>query len=50
MATHLAGSVVLLAIAALPLWPHSRAWGWAPAGGLALLALLLGLLHHGNVI
>jgi hypothetical protein len=26
----------LLVVAALPLWPWSRGWGWAPAGMLAM--------------
>ena len=26
----------LLVVAALPAWPWSRGWGWAPAGMLAM--------------
>lgn len=26
----------LLVVAAAPLWPWSRGWGWAPAGMLAM--------------
>ncbi len=28
--------VALLLLAAVPLWPWSRGWGWAPAGILAM--------------
>jgi hypothetical protein len=28
--------VTLLVIAAVPVWPWSRGWGWAPAGMLAM--------------
>lgn len=35
--------LALLVLAALPVWPWSRGWGWAPAGmltmGLATLVL-----------
>ena len=42
--------LVLLLIGAIPTWPHSRSWGYAPSGGLGLLLvivlvlLLLGVL------
>lgn len=26
--------LVLLLIGAIPSWPHSRGWGYAPSGGL----------------
>jgi hypothetical protein len=31
--------IILLAliIGAIPTWPHSRAWGYGPSGGLGLL-------------
>jgi hypothetical protein len=28
--------IAVLVIVALPLWPWSRGWGWAPAGMLAM--------------
>ncbi len=28
--------IALLLLAALPVWPWSRGWGWAPAGMLAM--------------
>jgi hypothetical protein len=35
--------LVLLLIGALPAWPHSRNWGYAPSGiaGIVVLILLL---------
>jgi hypothetical protein len=36
--------LVLMLIGALPTWPHSRAWGYYPSGGLGLILLILLLL------
>lgn len=38
--------LVLILIGALPAWPHSRNWGYAPSGvtGLVVLILLVMLL------
>lgn len=36
--------LVLLLIGAVPSWPHSRGWGYAPSGGLGLLLLILVIL------
>lgn len=36
--------LVLLLLGALPSWPHSRGWGYAPSGGLGLLTLILVVL------
>ena len=34
--------VLLLAlVGSLPTWPHSREWGYAPSGGLGLVAVIL---------
>lgn len=41
--------VLILLIAALPTWPHSRSWGYYPSGGLGtvlLIVLILMLLGH----
>lgn len=41
--------VILLLIGALPTWPHSRSWGYAPGGVLGLvlvILLILVLLGH----
>ncbi len=36
--------LVLILIGAFPTWPHSRSWGYAPSGGLGLIAALLIIL------
>jgi len=36
--------VVLMLLGALPTWPHSRQWGYAPTGGLGLVLLILIIL------
>jgi len=33
--------LVLLLIGALPSWPHSANWGYAPSGGLGLVLLVI---------
>jgi hypothetical protein len=33
--------VLLLLVGALPTWPHSRNWGYAPSGGLGLVLVVL---------
>lgn len=33
--------LVLLLIGAIPSWPHSRGWGYAPSGGIGLLLVVL---------
>ncbi|WAC71381.1 DUF3309 family protein [Roseateles sp. SL47] len=33
--------LILLLIGALPTWPHSRAWGYYPSGGLGLVVVIL---------
>jgi Protein of unknown function (DUF3309) len=33
--------VILLLVGALPTWPHSRSWGYAPTGGIGLVLLIL---------
>jgi Protein of unknown function (DUF3309) len=36
--------LILLLIGAFPSWPHSRAWGYYPSGGLGLIVLILVIL------
>ena len=50
MATILLIVLVLLVIGALPTWPHSRNWGYAPSGvaGLIVVVLLI-LLRTGRL-
>ena len=33
--------VVLLLVGAIPAWPHSRGWGYAPSGVLGLIVVVL---------
>jgi len=42
--------LVLLLVGALPSWPHSRGWGYAPSGGLGLvLVVVIVLLLMGRI-
>jgi hypothetical protein len=36
--------LVLLLLGALPVFPHSRSWGYAPSGGLLTVLLVVLLL------
>jgi len=36
--------LVLMLIGAVPSWPHSRAWGYGPSGGIGLILLVLLIL------
>ena len=36
--------LVLLLIGAIPTWPHSRSWGYAPSGGLGLVLIVVVVL------
>ena len=33
--------LVMLLIGAIPSWPHSRGWGYAPSGGLGIVLLIV---------
>lgn len=44
MSTILIVILVLLLVGALPTWPHSRSWGYAPGGLLGLVLLILIIL------
>jgi hypothetical protein len=42
--------LVLALLGAIPAWPHSRSWGYAPSGGVGLLVVILVvLLVTGNI-
>lgn len=41
MGTLLLIILILLLIGALPAWPYSRDWGYAPGGGLGLIVVIL---------
>lgn len=36
--------LILLLVGAIPAWPHSRSWGYAPSGGLGLVLIILLIL------
>lgn len=50
MGTILLIILVLLLLGALPAWPYSRDWGYAPGGGLGLiLIIVLVLVFMGRI-
>lgn len=36
--------LILMLLGAIPAWPHSKNWGYAPSGGLGLVVLILIIL------
>ena len=44
MLTILVVILLLVALGALPTWPHSRNWGYYPSGGLGLVVVILVVL------
>lgn len=44
MLTILLVVLLLMALGAVPRWPHSRGWGYYPSGGLGLIVVVLVLL------
>lgn len=42
--------LILILVGAIPVWPHSRGWGYGPSGGVGLLvAILIVLLVLGVI-
>jgi Protein of unknown function (DUF3309) len=42
--------LLLLLVGAIPTWPHSKSWGYAPSGGLGLLlTIVIILLLRGRI-
>jgi hypothetical protein len=40
------GSIVLIVLVlgllgVIPIWPHSRSWGYGPSGGFGLIVIIL---------
>ena len=33
--------LILMLLGAIPTWPHSRSWGYAPSGVLGLVVVIL---------
>ena len=44
MGTILLVILILMLLGAVPAWPHSRSWGFAPSGGLGLVVVILLIL------
>lgn len=36
--------LVLALLGMIPVWPHSRSWGYGPSGGIGLIVLILVIL------
>ena len=36
--------LILALVGIIPIWPHSRSWGYAPGGGVGLVVLILLIL------
>ncbi len=36
--------LVLALLGVIPVWPHSRTWGYGPSGGFGLVAIILVVL------
>jgi len=50
MGTILIVLLILLLLGAIPVWPHSRGWGYFPTGGLGLaLAIIIILVLLGRI-
>lgn len=42
-------AVIIAIIGALPIWPHSKNWGFYPIGGVSLILMIILILlfaHH----
>ena len=33
--------LILMLLGVIPAWPHSRSWGYGPAGGLGLVLVIV---------
>ena len=36
--------LILFLLGSVPVWPHSRGWGYYPSGGLGLLVIIVLIL------
>jgi hypothetical protein len=36
--------LILALLGIIPVWPHSRSWGYAPSGGIGLVVVILLIL------
>jgi Protein of unknown function (DUF3309) len=44
MLTMLVVLLALILLGAIPVWPHSRNWGYRPSGGVGLVLVILVIL------
>jgi Protein of unknown function (DUF3309) len=44
MITILVVLAVLMLLGVLPVWPHSRGWGYGPSGGLGVIVMIVVIL------
>jgi len=44
MVTILIVVALLMLLGVLPVWPHSRSWGYGPSGGLGLIVVIVVIL------
>ncbi len=42
--------LIVLLLGAVPSWPHSRNWGYAPSGGLGVVLVIVIVLMLTNYI
>jgi hypothetical protein len=42
--------LIVLLIGALPTWPYSRSWGYAPGGGVLVAIVVVAVLLFGGFI
>ncbi|HWU52360.1 MAG TPA: DUF3309 family protein [Tahibacter sp.] len=50
MSTLLLIVLIVLLIGALPTWPYSRSWGYAPGGGVLVAIVVVAVLLFGGFI
>lgn len=36
--------LILALVGVIPVWPHSRSWGYVPSGGIGLVVLIIVVL------
>ncbi|WP_240193569.1 DUF3309 family protein [Desulfobulbus alkaliphilus] len=36
--------LILILVGAIPAWPHSRSWGYAPSGAIGLILIIVLIL------
>ena len=36
--------LILMLVGIIPIWPHSRGWGYGPSGGLGTILIILLIL------